>query len=1474
MRRLRPKSSRSRVRFESLEARCVLDSTVVFNELMYHPLDGGSEWIELHNQMAIDMDLSGWSLGGGVDYKFAPGTVVPGGGYLVVVAGNPATSGIPNAVGPFTGQLSNSGESIELYNNSARLMDAIDYADASPWPVGADGSGAPLMKINPDAASKTPENWRASNAIGGTPGLANAAVTPNASFALNELTATGIELLNTGGAPAATNLTLVLDGSGAAQSRTLTIGAAVPAQGFRSFSFSTLNLTPMPGDRLFLFDQAKTQLLDAVTVEADSQGRYPDGGDWRFTTANTLGAANVVHLNDSIVINEIMYHRREDSPHANEAWIELYNRGAATVDLGGWQLDDAVSFTFPIDLELAPGGYVVVAADPGALGALYPGLPVLGPWSGNLSRGNERIRLLDTRGNPADEVHYYDGGRWPEAADGGGSSLELRDPWADNSVAESWAASDESSKPGADWQTYTYSGPGAGGGASPPASYNEFVLGLLDAGEVLVDDIRVIQSPSTPGPQLIQNSTFDTNASTWRIIGNHSGSVVPDPDDPTNGVLRLVATGSTEHMHNHAETTLKDGANYAVVSPRHSYEISFRAKWISGSNQLNTRLWFNRVATTTLLATPEKSGTPGAANSRMIANAGPTFEGFQHGPVVPAANAPVTVSVTIDDPQGIATASLHWSAAGGAWNSVAMAPDATGKYVAQIPGQPAATVVQFYVEATDDDGATATYPAAGAASRALYTVNDGAANLALTHNVRIVMTAADTNALFLNTNLMSNGDIGATVIYNESEVFYNVGVRLKGSEHGRADNNRIGFILHFDPDHLFRGVHDSVAIDRSGGWRNGTSFGQDEIVIRQIVNHAGNLPSMYDDLVRVIAPRSQYTGGAILQMARYGDVFLDSQYEDGGEGTAFEYELLYAQSQTVGGVEGLKIPQESGVTGTPLRDLGDDPESYRNYFLIKNNRDRDDYAALIPALKTFSLTGAAFLEQAAERLDVDQWLRSFAVSTLVGAADNYVTGSQHNLILYVRPSDGKLLYLPWDMDFAFVAGFNSALVANGDLSKLLAAPANLRAFRGHLLDILDTTYNSAYMSYWTNHLDNFLPGQNFSGILSYIAQREAFARSQLPAQVPFAITTNGGAAFTVDTPTTIITGDAWINVREIRLAGLPQPLELTWTDADTWQAEVPLAFGVNQLEFQAYGYQGQLLTTDTIQVTSNAVDRPLHEFLRITELMYHPADPSAAEQAAGFTDAEEFEFIEIVNTSTTQTLTLTDASLAGGIDFTFPEFQLGPGEYAIVAENMAALAARYDTAGMRIAGQYTGKLSNSTDVIQLLDPAGSPILDFTYFDVWSPITDGEGKSLVIVDVTAAPDSWEDDTSWRASHFGGGSPGRADVLPTPGDTDGNGVVNVADLNNVRNNFGAVGPNVLGDTNGDDRVDVADLNAVRNNFGNSGGVPFQTSLRVAKVSAPQFVRSEQDARDLLFALWAEREANDGVFAKRRNATRFGR
>ena len=1527
---------------EALERRTHLDSTVVFNEVMYHPPQNEQalEWVELHNQMAVDMDLSGWSIGGGTSFDFPEGTIIRGGGYLVV-ASSPADlqaqTGYAAALGPLVGRLDNAGERLNLRNNNGRLMDRLEYNDAGDWPVAPDGGGVSLAKINRDGATASAANWAASTQRNGTPGVVNFASAPAAPvFSFNEISPGGpgffAEIVNGSASPQSTGGYVVVR-EGLTRDEYRLAPATVAPGAHLVIDAATLGFTPAAGEKLFLQPSDGASVLDAVRVRDELRGRYPEArGRWLRPNASTPGAANTFAFRDEVVINEIMYHHRplqsqparveetalvpidglwkynqdgadlgaawreeaypdggwasgrgllyveegplpaakntpltlgrntyyfrnafnfsgpteglelklrlvvddgavvylngrevarfsmDDGPvnydtpargggpadavwsgvysipvselrqgrnvlamevhqalpnssdivagaeltatrvispalpfrDSPESWVELFNRSDHPVDLTGWRLDDAVQYAFPAGTVLGAGEYLVVAKDADHLRGLYPtGVRILGNFEGNLSHGGENVALLDPMRNPADEVHYYDAGRWPGGADGGGSSLELRDPHADNSRAEAWAASDETSKAG--WRTYAYRG--VAQTVVGPTFWNEFVLGLLEAGEALIDDVSVVELPGTPSArQLIQNGSFTGGVTGWRIIGNHRHSgIVPDPSDPSNQVLRLVATGPTEHMHNHAETTL--AGNTPIVDGR-EYEISFKAKWLGGSNRLNTRLYFNRLVRTTLLDVASLNGTPGARNSRYQANAGPTFADLRHGPVTPTAAQEVTVSVRADDPQGVASAVLKYSLNGAAWVSVPMSRQADGRYAGTVPARPAASIVQFYVEATDGAGAAAMFPAGGPNSRALYEVNDGTALSPRMHDLRMIMTAADQNFMHLNTNVMSDDRMDATVVYDETQVFYDVGVRLKSSQRGRLNDQRVGFNVEFDPDHLFRGVHDSISLDRSGGW-SGLGGRQDEIVLWHAINHAGGVPGMYDDLVNVIAPKSVHNGPALLMMAGYRDEYLDTEFENGGDGALHKVELVYYPTTTVTGTaEGLKIPQPDEVWGADIQDFGDDEEQYRWTLMAENNRARDDFSAVMTLGKTLSLTGAA-LDAASQRvMDVDQWMRVFAAQSLAGVSDVYGRGLSHNLMLYQRPEDGKMLALPWDWDFAWHQGVNSGLFPGSNVGKVVAMPANRRLSYGHLKDMIDTTFNASYMSAWTTHYAT-LAGQNYAGVLDYITQRSNYVRAQLPAPVPFQVTTNGGADFSTDQDSVLITGDGWIDVRRIVIEGRTAPLDVIWTDENSWQVVVPLAFGANALNFQAFDRRGNLVGADAITVTTSA-ERPVFaDGLRVTEVMYHPADPPAGSRW----DDEDFEFIELKNVGTVP-LPLGGVRLFGGAELTLPAFTLAPGGYGVLVSNREAFQSRYGT-DVQVIGQYGGSLDNAGEPLTLEGPAGEAIAAFTYDDAWYASTDGPGRSLTVRDPLADPATLGDPTAWRPSNLIGGSPGAAD-----------------------------------------------------------------------------------------------------------------
>ncbi|MFV2067617.1 MAG: lamin tail domain-containing protein, partial [Pirellulales bacterium] len=158
---------------------------------------------------------------------------------------------------------------------------------------------------------------------------------------------------------------------------------------------------------------------------------------------------------------------------------------------------------------------------------------------------------------------------------------------------------------------------------------------------------------------------------------------------------------------------------------------------------------------------------------------------------------------------------------------------------------------------------------------------------------------------------------------------------------------------------------------------------------------------------------------------------------------------------------------------------------------------------------------------------------------------------------------------------------------------------------------------------------------------------------------------------------------------------------------------------------------------------------PLWDGLRITEIMYHPMGGS------------DFEFIELQN-SGEETVRLAGVRLTKGVDFTFPDIELAPDELIVVVNNRSAFESRYGT-GIRIAGQFSGKLSNGGERIrlQLPDPHPGNIQNFRYDDAWYPRTDGTGFSLVPSGPLGVPTDWSLASAWRASSFVNGSPGAAD-----------------------------------------------------------------------------------------------------------------
>jgi hypothetical protein len=163
-----------------------------------------------------------------------------------------------------------------------------------------------------------------------------------------------------------------------------------------------------------------------------------------------LALAAAIPATASVVVNEIMYN---SSFSPDVEYIELYNTGPAAQNLGDWYLLDSDPAHNPLQRcylsgTLGVGQYLVVAADTATFHGRFPGLVNLNPKGfdpGGLGFGlgnsSDAVKLYDDDDVLRDSVTYQDRGAWPTAADGHGSSLELINPFLDNTLASSWAAS-------------------------------------------------------------------------------------------------------------------------------------------------------------------------------------------------------------------------------------------------------------------------------------------------------------------------------------------------------------------------------------------------------------------------------------------------------------------------------------------------------------------------------------------------------------------------------------------------------------------------------------------------------------------------------------------------------------------------------------------------------------------------------------------------------------------------------------------------------------------------------------------------------------------------------------------------------------------------------------------------------------------------------------------------------------------------
>ena len=333
---------------------------IVFNEIMYHPPDLGTndntldEYLELLNITDTPVPLFNttspqhtWHLRDGVDFDFPTNVTVPPHGFLLVVSFNPTNAaelaafrtkyGVSPSVavfGPYQGKLANDSEGLnlnmpdELSPNGEMpyvLVERVVYADAVPWPSLADGNtnypaGISLQRRSPSQYGNDPVNWFAApptagatngHAIGNPPVIltqpTDQVVTAGASVTLSVVASGDPRLVaqwrwNGRDILGATNATLLLANMQSTNDGSYSVRISNPAGTVVSTSAI---IVVRSGPQIVLQPTNTTATPGSSAVlRAAASGPLPLRYQWRKGATSLSGATNAVLVFNPVQLSD------------------------------------------------------------------------------------------------------------------------------------------------------------------------------------------------------------------------------------------------------------------------------------------------------------------------------------------------------------------------------------------------------------------------------------------------------------------------------------------------------------------------------------------------------------------------------------------------------------------------------------------------------------------------------------------------------------------------------------------------------------------------------------------------------------------------------------------------------------------------------------------------------------------------------------------------------------------------------------------------------------------------------------------------------------------------------------------------------------------------------------------------------------------------------------------------------------------
>jgi hypothetical protein len=1218
---------------------------------------------------------------------------------------------------------------------------------------------------NPNYGEGDPRAWDISDVMGGSPGrmesfrpspLRNVVINEILPHSENPAVPQFIELYNHSSNSVDVSGCILTDNP-TTNKFVIPTGTVIGPAGFVSFTQSQFGFTLNgAGETLYLIKPDNSRVLDVVQFGAQangvSYGRWPDGAnDFYAFTTNTPGANNSTILIGDIVINELMYD--PISGNDDDQYVELYNKGTNTVNLAGWQFTTGVTFTFP-NVTLAPNGYLVVARNLTNIFGKYPNLNsgnTVGNYSGKLSHNGELLTLVMPQtlytNTPIlvaeDQVSYSTGGRWGEWSSGGGSSLELIDPHSNHRVAANWADSDETQK--SSWVDIENTGVlDNGANYDPTVDYAQ--IGLLDAGECLVDNIEVDYN----GSNYVSNGTFESGANGWSFQGCMTRSSLENTGYVSGHSLHIRCSDRVWTGDNSCQVALNSNS----LASGQTATLRFKARWLHGWPEALLRLNGNWLEATGPLPVPTNLGSPGGPNTQYVTNAGPAIYNVTHNPTVPAAGQAVVVTANVSDPDGVMSLTLYYRLdPATSYAAVPMKDDGTGGdtvpgdgvFSATIPGQAASQIAAFYISATDNRGASTRFPALRnndnePVRECVVMFGDG--NPGGSFSVYHLWITKTNVTRWASLSDLSNEGNDCTFI-NNNRVIYNMQGRFAGSPYHQEFDTPVGNLCHykweFNDDDKFLGATDFNKIHQPGNGPGDDASLQREQLANTFLRTLG-VPWLYKRYVAVYVNGNRR--GTLMEDTQVpsSDV-VKEHFPNDPDGFLYKMQPWFEMAPFPSGAT-MAFNNNAWCNLMPYTTTGGvkKPARYRYNFEIRRTPDSDsdftNVLSLIDAANSSTLP--SYVANMENLADMENWMRVFAANHAAGNWDSFGSQNAQNLYGYIGTLGTKYSLLMWD--FNIVIGNSGSWRPGQNLFTLNSQDSNMAAIYNNptfrrmywraLQELVHGPLNVAnseplldakYNAFTDNGLSVENPSANINPWLS-------LAQISIASQLAAVNATNFAVNRTVTTSNNVayVTGTAPVNVASVWINGVACPL--TWTTLTTWAITLPLVNGTNNLSVVGVDRNGQPITGDSNNVSviySGTNASPIGQLV-INEIMYNPVVPDA-------------QFVELYNSSTNTTFDLSGWQFQG-LSYTFPNGSLlGPTNFLVLAANGVACAGAYGATNP-VFDTFNGTLPAS-GILALNTSNGVTVAEVKYENQlpWPTNANGTGASLQLIDPNR--DNW-------------------------------------------------------------------------------------------------------------------------------------